>query len=159
MGKGTREQVEQRIDEVYGLVVDGASRNVILQYCASKWGIKRRQADIYVRICNERLEIKRNETYEKRLNRAIDRTHRLYMRCIKGGNLQTASTVLKELNDLERVKKALVEVTGKDGAPMAMTQAVDVNLKGLSDDELKALQQISEKIKGNEDQNTKPGGN
>jgi len=126
--KGTREQVEQRIEEVYGMMCDCYTTGQIVRYCAEQWGIKRRQAEGYIARCNERLETTHKESFEKIHKRAMDRTKRFYQRCMKAKQYPSMASALKELNELEGVKTQRIQLSGDAQNPVVVQ---------ISDDQLK----------------------
>ena len=48
MAKATAVEVEQRVDELYELVVNRIGYRQIVNYCATKWGIGERQVSVYI---------------------------------------------------------------------------------------------------------------
>ena len=45
-----------RVDSVYGLLCDGASRSNIIQFCSENWGVGERCADNYIAGARELIE-------------------------------------------------------------------------------------------------------
>jgi len=100
--KSTNAEIETRVNKVYDLLVNGASRSQILQYCTekAKWEINERQIDEYVARANERL-IELGKTHrETELGRAVARLNQLYFLSITLQNFNVALGVQKELNKL-----------------------------------------------------------
>jgi len=148
------------------LTLDGFTRQEILAICTTPrdkggpgWVMSDSAVKRYITKAHERIQAFKIETGEKVLKHEIQRTERLLKSCLKTKDKRTAVAVLKELHELQGCKIQRIQHSGDPENPVQVNAMLDVNLKGLSDEELKALQQISEKIKGNEDQNTKPGGN
>lgn len=56
MGKPTKAEYEQRITEIYDLLLDGASRSEIHQHAAEKWGANERSADALIAQARQRIE-------------------------------------------------------------------------------------------------------
>ena len=53
--KSSKAETEQRVNEVYSLLLSCASREQIIEHCGSKWGIKPRTTDTLIREARERL--------------------------------------------------------------------------------------------------------
>jgi hypothetical protein len=118
--KSTRIVVRQRIAHIFGMLVDGYSRSDIMQYCAEHYGIAERQVDTYIEHCNDKLEHMERGSYEKRLNKAIERTTRLYHRCLTAKDRRSANIANKELNELEGVKNFRVIHSGDKKNPVSV---------------------------------------
>ena len=48
MAKSTKAAKEFRVNTVYKMLTDGASRSQILQFCSDEWNISTRQGDNYI---------------------------------------------------------------------------------------------------------------
>lgn len=55
MGKGTRVQIEERINEVYMLLLQKEPTQKIWAYATKKWGISNRQCDRYIASAHQRM--------------------------------------------------------------------------------------------------------
>lgn len=100
--KSTLAEVEKRINKVFDLLVNGATREQIFQYASEKaqWGVTQRQLDNYIAKANERISSIGKIHRELELGRAIARLHHLYFLSITLQNFSVALGVQKELNKL-----------------------------------------------------------
>ena len=52
-GKSTNIEIDERINTVYKLLLEGNSRTQILQYGADTWGLKSRQLEEYIKLARD----------------------------------------------------------------------------------------------------------
>jgi hypothetical protein len=100
--KSTNAEIETRINKVYDLLVNGASRAQIIQYASdkAKWEVTDRQIDTYISKANERLITLGKTHRETELGRAIARLNNLYFLSITMQNYNVALGVQREINKL-----------------------------------------------------------
>ncbi len=102
MPKGTVALMEQRITEIYKLLLLGAGRSDILQHASKKqWDVENRTVDEYISRATSLLKKKSEIDRDYMLNMARERLQMLYMRALSVQDLKTALAVQKEINTLE----------------------------------------------------------
>lgn len=99
MAKSTDAEMEQRVTEVYDLLLTGTSRPAILAH-ASKWEVDARSVDTYIR--RAKAEIKKQAAVERdnALGLAFARLELLFQRTLSAKDYRGALAVLRELNAL-----------------------------------------------------------
>lgn len=97
--KANNAESEQRVNEVYLLLLSGASRYEIVQY-AAKWDIGWRQADNYIAKANARFEESAATVRDRELGKSIQRLNKLYQSLLKIQDYKGALQTQKELNTL-----------------------------------------------------------
>ena len=74
--KSTKDEIQNRVNEVYGLLLRAHSHNQIVQYGSEKWGISERQVRDYLAEARKLLaldaELSRPKWLEAALARALD---------------------------------------------------------------------------------------
>jgi hypothetical protein len=74
--KSTKDEIQNRVNEVYGLLLRAHSHNQIVQYGSEKWGITERQVRDYLAEARKLLaldaELARPQWLEAALARALD---------------------------------------------------------------------------------------
>jgi hypothetical protein len=98
----TKAEKRARIERLFPLVVAGARRSEIMQFCATKtdWGCAERTIDYYIAAANELLEAESRTHRELEVGRALRRLHILYARSVAVEDLPTALAVQREINAL-----------------------------------------------------------
>lgn len=113
--KVTQIEMETRINTVYEMLLNGASRHAILQYCSKTWGISFRHGDTLIARANTLFEEQAAYVRERELGKAIHRLTALYMRTLAEKDYRGALSVQRELNTLLGLNApARSEVTVKD---------------------------------------------
>lgn len=100
--KSTNAEIEARVNKIYDLLVNGANRSQILQYCTekAKWEVNERQIDEYIKRANQRL-IELGKTHrETELGRAVARLNSLYFMSMSLQNFNVCLGIQRELNKL-----------------------------------------------------------
>jgi hypothetical protein len=100
MPKATRAEVDRRVDEVYDLLISRVTYQAIIGYGASKWGVKERQMNVYIRRARERIQGFIKESEEERLATAIASYNSLCARQIADKDYTGARQTLDSLNRL-----------------------------------------------------------
>jgi hypothetical protein len=106
--KSTALEVEDRVRDVFNLLLLGANRRKILQY-ASKWGISDRQVDRYIGRANE--EFKHTATRDRDLNfgKASARLEHLFATAMQAHELRQALAVEREIISLHGLRDLELE--------------------------------------------------
>jgi len=121
MSKATHSEILQRVNTIYKLLLRGASRQEILQYCTNEteWGVKDRTIDIYIararEYFNERTQIAR----DTELGNAIQRYELLFQRALKVQDYKTciqAQARIDKITGLEQNNTNLRITTWQDEA-------------------------------------------
>ena len=125
MARSTKALVQQRVDAVYDLLLQGVSRRGILTYAAKQgWGVSPRQIDTYLPRAREELARQAAHDRAVELGRASEQLKLLFMKALAGGDLPTARAVRKDLTELLGLAPAARhELCGRDGQPLLSESA------------------------------------
>ena len=112
MRKSTSAELELRVKTACKLLIEGKSREEIVQYSTKKWRVGERQADKYIQKAKEIIAttVKREVEYD--YSRAIMRYDDLYKRALEKGDYRTAMSINKEMTLLQGLYKSQVEHSG-----------------------------------------------
>ena len=133
--KATKTAVQQRVDEILRIRLDGAEFWDVLQYVAEKqtekavpWAIpeggkplSERTVWWYIQQADKRVAESCREGRKKAVRRHLAQRRALYARAVNTGDLSTALRVLADeatLLDLYPAKKS--ELSGKGGGPVVL---------------------------------------
>ena len=136
----SKTEVEQRIDEIYGLLLTRVSRATISRYAAGKWHITPRQANRYIARALKRIGVLLEPDPHEQLARALGSYEMIFAKQVAAGDLRGARATMRDivaLLGLAASKRSGLH--GRDGGPL------ELDLSGLSDEELALLEQIHEK--------------
>ena len=123
MAKGTRGEVEQRVQIVQRMIVQGDHTAHILQHCADHWQLSPRQGATYIARASERIKAAGAIEAALELGRAIERLHGLYAAAAAGGQLRTCLAVAQELHKLLGLYPPhRSEIGGLGGGPLQIEQ-------------------------------------
>lgn len=125
MPRSTKAILQQRIDAVYDLLLQGVARRGILTYAAKQgWGVSPRQIDTYLSRAREELACQAEHDRAVELGRASEQLNLLFMKALAGGDLATARAVRRDLTDLLGLAPAARhELSGRDGQPLLAASA------------------------------------
>jgi len=98
--KSTNAQILERVKEVINLLINGNSREDIVQYCTAQWKIKERQTDTYIKKAKKHIEEKVEKEIDYNFNLTILRMNNLYKKSIDKKDYKTALSIQKELAQL-----------------------------------------------------------
>jgi hypothetical protein len=119
MPKGSKAEIERRVDEVYDLLISRVTYRAILGYGAQKWGVKERQMNVYIARARERIRAYTAESAEERLAAAIASYNSLCAHQMADKDFSGARQTLDSLNRLQglfgRDKKTLESGLGQKG--------------------------------------------
>jgi hypothetical protein len=140
VSKATKVEKEQRVDEVFGLLLKGAGRRVILQYAAKKgWELAPRTIDWYIAEARAELAKLARVDRESELGRAVAQLEDLYLQALTKSDLRTARLVRKDLSELLcLVGPQRIEITTRPPEP-------EYDWSALSDAELSEMRQLLQK--------------
>jgi len=134
----SRAKSDVRAQEVYRLLVCGASYQNIVDYCREHWNLSsERSADRLIGKARELLEKDAETVRPVELGKAIARMDEQYRKSDEEGDRRNA--ILAETKRIELLGLAapkVTEVSGRDGGPIQHEHAVDYSQ--LSDEELEA---------------------
>jgi hypothetical protein len=101
MPKSSKAEIEQRVNEVYDLLINRITYQAILGYGAQKWGVKERQMNVYIARARERLKELNKESEEERLASAIASYNSLYARQVAEKDYKGARQTMDSLIRLQ----------------------------------------------------------
>jgi hypothetical protein len=97
MSRSSRAEVERRVDEIFELVVSRVTYRTIIAHCEKKWGIRERQARIYLAKARERIIEIAKEGQEERLAKALASYEALYRKQLSAARLSDARQTLDSI--------------------------------------------------------------
>jgi len=130
-----REVVNQRVETIKNMILDGYSRYKILEYTGKKWNIKRAMTDHYIARAQLRIAEEAKESDPEYFNKTKQRYERLFKKNIKEGKLPEARRVLTDLNKVLGYEKIIQEVRFKDET----NNNEHLDLTGKSEEEIKQI--------------------
>lgn len=83
-------EVEQRINRVARLIANGGRRSDVLQMCAERWGLKDRQADLYLERARKKLKADYDMDRPQMLADLLAQLSTIQMEARRSGNLNIA---------------------------------------------------------------------
>ena len=116
--------IAKRVEDIFGLVVDGQPLRVIRQYAADScgWKVDDRTLRCYMKRATGLIKARSEETCEHVREVAVQRLERLYSRCVQVGDRRTALAVQQEIARLHGLNApSKTELTGAGGAPLITT--------------------------------------
>ena len=113
MPKSSQYEVIQRVKLIGEMLIEGNSRDYIVQYSSANWQLGERQTDKYLSRARETIgqSVKREISYD--YAKAVRRYEQLYKLSMDKGDYRTALTVNKELTTLQGVLKSQMEHSGE----------------------------------------------
>lgn len=112
MDKSSKHTVNQRINEVVNMLIEGKNRNKIILYGSDNWDIGERQIDKYIAKARDliQLDIKKNIEYD--YAKAIRRYEELYNKAIENVDYRLALSINKEISSIQGLLKIQIEHSG-----------------------------------------------
>lgn len=141
--KSTAIEVQSRVNKVFDLLIQGATRAQIIQYASGQppkiqddgtmsagrpeWGVGERMIDEYIAKANALFSEQSIVDRKREVGKALSRLNFLYTANIKAGDLKAAL-------DTEKAKAALLGLNaptklaheGKDGSPIQVDTKINV---------------------------------
>ena len=124
MGRNSEAVIAQRVEDIFGLVVDGQPLRVIRQYVSEScnWKADDRTLLRYKKRATKLIKERAEATCETVRETAVERLERLYARAIQRGDIRTALAVQQEIARLHGLNAPTkTELTGAGGAPLVST--------------------------------------
>lgn len=87
--KANKAETQRRITNVIQWITEGASRKTILHNITEKWGVKHRQAQLYLEDAYEYFKEQAKFDREKEIGKAIDRLEMIFHRALQKDDLST----------------------------------------------------------------------
>ena len=128
MSRSSKAELEQRIDEVYDLILSRVTYRAIVGYGAKKWGVSARQMRTYMARARVRIAELAAESQPEKLAKAIADYDMLFAKQLAAGHLAEARQTLdshrqaagpgrpREARAL-RLQLLLRQATGRRGIP------------------------------------------
>lgn len=113
--KATDIEIQRRKEIIMTMVLDCETKSSIVRYSAETWGYSERRVESLLQDINKDFEKQYNENFKEKYTRARLRTERFYRKMLKLNQHNAAVSALKELNDIEGIKKVLIEHGGTVG--------------------------------------------
>lgn len=111
--RGNHAIILDRVREVSRLLIDGNSREMIVQTVSKKYNITERQGDSYIKKAKQIItnSVIKDMSYDYSL--AIQRYEELYEKCKHREDFRTSAFILKQLCELQGLFKEGIEHSGK----------------------------------------------
>lgn len=112
MAKSSKYTVNQRINEVVDMLIEGRNRFKIIQYGSTQWNIGERQIDKYIAKARDliQMDVKKNIEYD--YAKAIRRYEELYNKAIENEDYRLALSINKEISTIQGLHKIQIEHSG-----------------------------------------------
>ena len=118
----TKAELEQRVDEVYQLLLHRVGYQAICRHCASKWQLTARQSDRYIAKARERVFALLKPSQREQLAKALGAYDVIFAKQMASGDWRGARATLKdivELLGLAAASRRKIELTLDDIEPRA----------------------------------------
>ena len=99
-GRSTAATKEFRVNTVYKLLSDGASRSQIVEFVANEWNVSARQADNYIASARQKLEQDCTISRQEFLAEAIVGLRSIRQQAEKRGQYQVAVNTVRLMTEL-----------------------------------------------------------
>lgn len=122
----TRAEREQRVGQIFALLIAGASRRTILQFTAEKttWNLSERSVDSLVAAATRQIMASAAFNRDLELGKAIAQLNDLYAKCHRVQDYKTCIAARKELSELLGLyapsKIALTDTNGRTQSYVAV---------------------------------------
>lgn len=90
-------QIEQRIEEVFIMLVNGATNAEVVRFCAEKWNLAERQTENYIARARKRFHDLAAFDRPEQIGTAIARYQDLYKRNLRVQDYKAAASVQEKL--------------------------------------------------------------
>ncbi len=111
--KATKAILLTRLKDVAAYLIEGRSREFIVQYGSENWEIGERQADNYIKQARDLIakEVVNDVKYD--FAKALKRFEYLYNQSILKNDIKTAMAINKEIANLQGLYKTQIEQSGE----------------------------------------------
>lgn len=134
--KSVQEQMHRRQD-VLDMMLNGKSRQHIMGFISSKYGVRTACIDLDIAACKQEMKKFSDEQMQEALQLHVNRYDRIYDDCISVGNTRDALAALKQ-------KETLIGLHRQE----PMVQVNTLNLSHVPTDELQKIKTILNKNNG-----------
>jgi len=100
MSKPTKAEMEQRVTQVYTLLLNGASRADVLAYAAKTYDIATRQTDMLIKRARKQLQQRADYDRDEQFGQAVERFRLIFSKAMKVQDFRVAIAAQKEVNAL-----------------------------------------------------------
>lgn len=107
--KSTDAEIEQRVLTVYQMILQGLSRQDILQYSSKNWFVSNRTVDTYIKRATIEIGEVSDDEKASAFGNAIKRLNAIYYKAMKKDDLRTAITAQREISELYGLKNQKTE--------------------------------------------------
>lgn len=112
MAKSSKHIVNQRINEITEMLIEGKSRNGIIQYGTGHWEVGERQIDKYIARARNVIQKEIVKDLEFDYAKSLKRFESLYYKAIEGKDYRLALAVNKEISTIQGLYKIQIEHSG-----------------------------------------------
>ena len=105
MAKSTKAAKEFRVNTVYKMLIDGASRSQILQFCSDEWNISTRQGDNYIAEAREKIQYDCTISRQEFLAETLVGLRSIRQQAERRGQLQVAVNSMRLMTELVGIDK------------------------------------------------------
>jgi len=102
MKKATLIESAQRVDTIFDMILQGASRSDVIRYCSEEYGIGERQSEVYMKKARELMQADAEKARSDNFAIAVARYNRLFAKNYK----------IQDFRECRNVQQALDKLTG-----------------------------------------------
>lgn len=99
-GRSTKAEHDQRVDEIYGLLLSRVSYASICRYASQRWQVTPRQTDRYIGAARQRILELLGPDQREQLAKALGGYETIFSRQMAAGDLRGARATMKDVVDL-----------------------------------------------------------
>ncbi|MCE5322129.1 hypothetical protein LLG46_02310 [bacterium] len=113
--KSNKATMQERIDHIYEMLVDGYSTREIVRYSSENWNLSRRQTEKLIARANSLLEAESKQLKPIHLSKGIRRLEKQYHKADGADEIRNAIAAQAELNKLLKLYESPSEPEDESG--------------------------------------------
>ncbi|MEN6581942.1 MAG: hypothetical protein ABFD54_05780 [Armatimonadota bacterium] len=131
--------MQERIDHIYEMLVDGYSTREIVRYSSENWNLSRRQTEKLIARASDLLKEESQELRTVQLGKGIRRLEKQYRKADKSDSTRAAIAAQAELNKLLKLYESPSEPEDESSID-SIIESIDSNMEGTWDNDDEAEQ-------------------
>ncbi|MCE5200827.1 hypothetical protein LLG39_17840 [bacterium] len=137
--KSNKATMQERIDHIYEMLVDGYSTREIVRYSSENWNLSRRQTEKLIARASDLLKEESQELRTVQLGKGIRRLEKQYRKADKSDSTRAAIAAQAELNKLLKLYESPSEPEDESSID-SIIESIDSNMEGTWDNDDEAEQ-------------------
>jgi hypothetical protein len=113
--KANKAELENRINEIYLMLINNCSRHELLKSCMKKWNVCEKTIDNYIREANKLIKETAKQSQEEWLEDAKNKLRHLYRLAVLDDNLVECRRLIETANKVLGYEKLSVDQNIKGG--------------------------------------------